>query len=36
MDLKLMDKYVALCREFNKPITWVGLRYFKKSLDNWE
>ncbi len=32
MDIKLMDKYVALCRELNKPITWTGLLYFKKAL----
>ncbi len=31
MSLKLMDKYIFLCKEFNKPITWNGLRYFKKA-----
>ncbi len=31
MSLKLMDKYISLCKEFNKPITWNGLRQFKKA-----
>lgn len=31
MSLKLMDKYIFLCKEFNKPITWSGLRHFKKA-----
>lgn len=31
MRLDLMGRYIALCREFNKPITWVGLRCFKKA-----
>lgn len=31
MNIKLMDKYVALCREFNKCVTWTGLRCFKKA-----
>ena len=32
MDLKLMDKYMALCKELNKAITWDGLRHFKIAL----
>lgn len=29
MNLRLIDKYISLCRELSKPITWQGLRYFK-------
>ena len=31
MNLKLIDKYVELCRAYNKPITWDGLAYFGKA-----
>lgn len=31
MSLKLMDKYIKICKRSNKPITWSGLRQFKKS-----
>lgn len=31
MRLDLISRYVALCKEFNKPITWSGLRQFKKA-----
>lgn len=30
MDLKLMNKYIALCKEFNKQITFEGMRNFKR------
>ncbi len=32
MNLKLMSKYVELCKVYNKPITWGGLRLFNLSL----
>lgn len=31
MSLKLMDKYIRICKKFNKPITWSGLRQFKEA-----
>lgn len=32
MNLRLIDKYVELCRKFNKPVTWRGLQLFNASL----
>lgn len=29
MNFKLMESYIKLCIELNKPITWTGLKYFK-------
>lgn len=31
MNLKLIDKYVELCRLYNNPVTWTGLAHFKKA-----
>lgn len=31
MNLRLIDKYMELCKIYNKPITWSGLRYFNKA-----
>ncbi len=30
MSLKLMDKYISICKEFNKPVTFEGMRRFKR------
>lgn len=30
MNLRLMDKYISICREFNKPITFEGMKLFRK------
>lgn len=32
MNLKLIDEYVQLCKKYNKPITWNGLRLFRVIL----
>lgn len=32
MYLKLINEYVMLCKKYNKPITWEGLRLFKAAL----
>lgn len=34
MNLKLFDKYIALCKEFNSKPSFEGLNYFKKSIRN--
>lgn len=31
MNLRLIDKYVELCKEYNRPITWEGLTNFGKA-----
>lgn len=31
MNLKLISRYINLCKEFNKPITWEGLQFFRKA-----
>lgn len=30
MNLKMIHKYVCLCKEFNKQITFEGMRDFKR------
>lgn len=30
MNLKLMDRYIELCKEYNKPVTWRGLKLFNE------
>lgn len=32
MDLRLFDKYIALCKEFNSEPSFQGLNYFKKAI----
>lgn len=32
MYLKLIADYVDLCKKYNKPVTWEGLRLFKAAL----
>ena len=32
MYLKLIADYVDLCKKYNKPVTWEGLKLFKKLL----
>ncbi|MDF2882944.1 MAG: hypothetical protein K0R54_3501 [Clostridiaceae bacterium] len=34
MNLKLIDKYIALCKEFNSEPSFKGLNYFKKAIRN--
>lgn len=31
MDIKLLDKYINLCKEFNTEPSWEGLKLFKKA-----
>lgn len=30
MNLKLIKRYIILCNEFNKPVTFEGMRNFKR------
>lgn len=31
MDFKILSEYVRIAKKFNKPVTWNGLRHFKKA-----